>query len=549
MLRNRFHFIALTLLLISGSLLSQSWHSFYNGTGDADDESRSVCADDSGNVYVTGFSMGANSNFDIVTIKYGEKGNVLWVRVFNGTGNSEDRAFGIVQDEYGFIYVGGFTTSTGNNEDIILLRYNAAGTLSWSKTYNHSGTSSDRAWGIVVDNSDRAYIYLTGCTLSGSNYDYLTVKYRDDGFFKWANTYDRGSSSDDRALGIVVDIYGNVIVTGSSQGSSSGFDYYTIKYNSDGVTVWSKRYNGSNNGEDRAFGIVCDHLNNIIVTGYSMRSTSIESRDIATVQYDKNGITKWTKIYNGPENSTDDAFGIVVDVLDNIYIAGSTRKSNTSEDILALKYNQSGTEKWASIHNSGGTNSDIAYCLNVDTEGQYVYLAGSSIVAGNEMISVAKFNSLGEFQQSIIYPGGGRATDVTLNNVNSVFLGGYYVNNASGSMAPNKDYVAMEFANGLITITAVNGNGEVPAEFGLYQNYPNPFNPSTSIKYDISESAFVKLVIYNATGEEIAVLAQKQMKPGQYEISFTQNGLPSGVYFCKLFAGEKQFVRKMILVK
>jgi uncharacterized delta-60 repeat protein len=549
MMKRKMYCIVLLFLLLGGSLLSQSWQSFYNGSGNGDDESRSVCTDDSGNVYVTGFSLGINSNLDIVTIKYGKEGDVLWLNSFNGTGNSIDKAFGIVQDEYGFIYVGGYTTSAGGNEDIVLLRYNSAGTLTWSRTYNHSGSSSDQAWGIVVDITDRVYIYLTGTTRSGNNNDYLTVKYRDDGVFKWSKTYDRGQSSDDRAIGIATSTDGNIFVTGSSQGSTTSFDYYTIKYTSEGIVVWTKRYNGSNNGEDRAFGIVTDNLNNVTVTGFSMRNTAIESRDVATIQYDKNGYVRWTKIYNGPENSTDDAFGIVVDDLDNIYIAGSVRNGNTSNDFLALKYNQSGTEKWTSVFNTGGSNSDNAYCLSTSNDGQYIYLAGSSIVSGNERISVAKLNSNGAMQQSILYPGGGCATTVSLNNENNLFLGGYYISNEPGSMAPGKDYITMEFPNGFIFITAINENGEIPRDYALYQNYPNPFNPSTKIKFDLPTASYVRLVVYTVTGEELTVLADSEMQPGSYEVSFGGRNLSSGLYFYKLLAGNNQFVRKMIIVK
>mgnify|MGYP001191794533 CR=1 FL=1 len=95
--------------------------------------------------------------------------------------------------------------------------------------------------------------------------------------------------------------------------------------------------------------------------------------------------------------------------------------------------------------------------------------------------------------------------------------------------------------------------GEVPREYSLYQNYPNPFNPVTNIKFDIpavgGNSVPVKIAVYSLLGEEIVVLADNQMQPGSYEVSFDASMYSSGVYFYKLQAGEYIDVKKMILVK
>ena len=97
------------------------------------------------------------------------------------------------------------------------------------------------------------------------------------------------------------------------------------------------------------------------------------------------------------------------------------------------------------------------------------------------------------------------------------------------------------------------------SNFNLQQNYPNPFNPSTTIKYSIADEGFVKLVIFNMLGEEVATLVNTQQKAGKYEVNFTAKGgsasggnaynLSSGVYFYKLRAGSFYQIRKMILMK
>jgi hypothetical protein len=91
----------------------------------------------------------------------------------------------------------------------------------------------------------------------------------------------------------------------------------------------------------------------------------------------------------------------------------------------------------------------------------------------------------------------------------------------------------------------VNG----PLTFNLGQNYPNPFNPSTNIKYNIPESGFVKLAVYNTLGEEVAVLVNSMVQAGFYEITFDASSLPSGAYFYRLQSDNLNQVKKMLLMK
>ncbi|MFZ2865571.1 MAG: T9SS type A sorting domain-containing protein, partial [Ignavibacteriaceae bacterium] len=80
-------------------------------------------------------------------------------------------------------------------------------------------------------------------------------------------------------------------------------------------------------------------------------------------------------------------------------------------------------------------------------------------------------------------------------------------------------------------------------------NYPNPFNPVTSIQYAIANKQFVKLIVYDVLGNEIAVLVNEEKPAGEYKVTFNAAGLPSGVYLYQLKAGEFNSVRKLVLLK
>jgi photosystem II stability/assembly factor-like uncharacterized protein len=108
-----------------------------------------------------------------------------------------------------------------------------------------------------------------------------------------------------------------------------------------------------------------------------------------------------------------------------------------------------------------------------------------------------------------------------------------------------------------ISLRIDRNSSDSPISFRLDQNYPNPFNPETNIKYRISNISQVNLKIYDLLGREIATLVNDVKQPGEYSVEWNAEGLPSGIYFCKISAGNpstssgQAFVdtKKMLLVK
>ncbi|UCF64455.1 MAG: T9SS type A sorting domain-containing protein [bacterium] len=83
----------------------------------------------------------------------------------------------------------------------------------------------------------------------------------------------------------------------------------------------------------------------------------------------------------------------------------------------------------------------------------------------------------------------------------------------------------------------------------LYQNFPNPFNPKTVIRWQIEKNDYVQLSIFNMAGQRITTLVDEKRPAGSYQTQFDASGLASGVYYCRLQAGNIIEMRKMILLK
>ncbi|MGV8018447.1 MAG: T9SS type A sorting domain-containing protein [Ignavibacteria bacterium] len=100
-------------------------------------------------------------------------------------------------------------------------------------------------------------------------------------------------------------------------------------------------------------------------------------------------------------------------------------------------------------------------------------------------------------------------------------------------------------------VTTANENiiSNVPSGFKLHQNYPNPFNPSTTIKFDIPKSGFVRLKVYDVLGREAATLVNESRSAGSYEIVFNAAGLSSGMYFYKIDFEGNTNVKKLMILK
>jgi len=120
---------------------------------------------------------------------------------------------------------------------------------------------------------------------------------------------------------------------------------------------------------------------------------------------------------------------------------------------------------------------------------------------------------------------------------------------------PSKSVVTLVCKLDGSAITGVNKREEIPKSFQLNQNYPNPFNPSTTILFTIPNvkttrrAVFATLKVYDTLGCEVTTLVNEEKLPGDYKVEFNANGMPSGIYFYQLSAGNFISTKKMIVLK
>jgi len=411
--------LALFLLCSASVLYAQGdtvWVRNYNGSGNGSDEAAALALDDSGNVYVAG-SAQSSISLDFAIIKYDSSGNILWVKNYNGPLSGDDQALHLERDSAGYIYVSG--RSEGTSQDLATIKYAPSGDTVWVRRYNGPFNAEDQVNDLALDQDGN--VYLTGyredsISQEETNFNFLTLKYSPSGTLLWQKIFDRSGSLLDFGNALAVDDSGYVYVTGGSSAPASGEDFTTIKYNSNGDTVWVRHYNGPGNSTDEAQAILLDGKGHIYVTGQSVGSGT--SDDFATIKYNQNGDTLWVRRYNGLGNGADRPVVLNLDDSGYVYVTGYTW-NGTSSDYTTIKYDSVGNSLWVRTYNGPGNSTDQALAQTLDESG-WVYSTGFSIGSGTgEDFATVNYSVNGVIQGVRRYnglaSGNDRALDVAVD--------------------------------------------------------------------------------------------------------------------------------------
>jgi hypothetical protein len=329
--------------------------------------------DNQGYVYAAGKYGPDSSHKDFFTVKLDNEGNEVWFVTYNGPADGGDYALDLVVDSDGFVYVTGNSEGVGTDCDICTIKYDPDGNEEWVRRYDGPAHYDDQ--GRFITLTDAGDIVVAGAvTMSGTDWDFFVGKYNADGDELWTAVYDGPVGQEDYIFdhGLVTDEYGNVYVTGASDGRiaeyGDGHDYCTIKYDSDGGEEWVARYDGPLNCFDRpSGGIVLDTDRNVFVSGYS--ECGISDLKACTIKYDNDGNELWAVYYEGP-GSPDWPYDTAVDEYGDAYVTGITWLNFYDFESLTIKYDGGGNEIWVNRGDFSNTPS-----LTLDEYGT-VYVCG-----------------------------------------------------------------------------------------------------------------------------------------------------------------------------
>jgi len=402
-------------ILSNNNPLEYVWNHTWGGDY-WDDRGKVMAIDSSDNIYVAGTtgSFGAGKE-DMYVVKYDKSGNKKWDITWGG--EKDDGCVGMVLDSSTNLYLAG-----NSGDDMCLVKYNSSGIQQWNRTWD-GDRNYERCQTIAMDSLEN--IYVAGQARFGDMY---IAKYDKFGNCKWNRTWSKKKFNS--VSGIVLDSLNNIYISGNTQTYDTlSADLYLVKYNNSGTHLWNLTWGGTKT--EFGSGIIIDSYDNIYVTGITSSFES-ESWDMFLVKYNKSGRQLWNRTWGGSEG--DECSEIALDSSNNIYIGGETGSFGAGwDDMCLVKYNSSGTQLWNRTW--GGGNPERCNAIILDSLDN-IYIAGGTSSFGQgyfnmptriDDMTIVKYNSLGTQQWNCTWGSSDRDTcsEVALDSSNNIYLMGY----------------------------------------------------------------------------------------------------------------------------
>ncbi|WP_309641649.1 T9SS type A sorting domain-containing protein [Flavobacterium sp.] len=494
---------------------------------------------------------------------YAQPQVIEWQKCFGGT--DTDNIFSILQTTDGGYIATGYTRSTdidaiGNhgNQDILLVKMNAAGTIEWKKTYG--GSSSETA-NAIKQTSDGGYViagntYSTNgdITSNHGNSDAWVLKLSAIGDLEWQKTL--GGTSQDNANDVTQTSDGGFIIAcdifssnGNVTSNHGATDAWIVKLNASGVIDWQKSYGGTKLDIATSIQKTTDggyifaaytNSNDGDVTGNHGTNTT----DYWVVKINATGTIEWKKTYGG--SNAEEAKSIQQTVDGGYILCGKTTSNDGdvsefkgSSDYWIVKLNATGTMIWQKAY--GGTDEEIPFSIKQTLNGGYVVSGFTHSSDGDVALNHAGSILTNDIWILYLYANGDIQWQTSLGNtgyqdshdIQQTADGGYIVagntggalenGQVTGFLGGNLDFWVIKLGPAPLNVTTFNDS--------KIKIYPNPV--SDYLVIGAGNMSFSKITVYDLQGRVI-----KRFQDVSNQINVTD--LKRGVYIIEVISANQE---------
>jgi hypothetical protein len=296
-----------------------------------------------------------------------------WLRTWGNEYWNENHI--VSTDNSGNIFSLGWSYYSGSNYDYATSKFDEEGNVIWSRDFSYGpGDFIDvpafarcDASGILVT------VGQVACSGYGCPVQFIKYGAGGDTLLMTTDFY----YSDLLIYSVTMDDDGNFIIAGRRGSPSSGV---VAKFSSDGMLLWGRETYSPTGGYCRFNDVTTDGDGNIYAAGAV--DTLSHNFDVCMVKYNPDGELLWKKTWNGSNSYNDEASDIALDHYGNIYAAGTTCiSSEYVSDILIMKYDNAGNLLW--LHSYDGPGATTDYTVELVTDGDdAVYLTGATGLGG-----------------------------------------------------------------------------------------------------------------------------------------------------------------------
>jgi len=473
--------------------------------------------------------------------------DTLWTRTYGG--DREDIGYSVQETaDGGYIIVGStrsFGPGTPSYPNVYIVKTDASGDTLWTKTYGRDYYDHGRS---IIQAFDGGYV-VAGFTYSFPPWesDVYLIRTDTNGDTLWIKRY--GGDKIDRSYSIQETSDSGYILTGYTYSPPADCcDVYLIKTDNDGDSLWTMVYGGSN--VDRGYSVRQTSDGGYIIVGETW-SFGAGFIDVFLIKTDVNGDTLWTRTYGGTD--VDRGYSVQQTSDGGYIIVGETWSFVPDRnDVWLIKTDANGDTLWTKTY--GDLNDDVGYSVQQTCDEGYI-IAGYTrdYTTSDYYAYLIRVDSLGDTIWTEKYGYGG-LNDAWSYDVKQTPDGGYVlVGRITGISDPWGDVYLIKIAPDTLSIEEKSFINQILMPINVF---PNPFSKMTNIRFSLEQSAkSIELKIYDATGrviKDIPHLTLDALRPTQISWDGTNHAnqrLPSGVYFLKFKAGDYEETKKLLLLR
>jgi hypothetical protein len=482
------------------------------------------------------------------SVVFAQAPDTLWTRHY-GTDLNDKCSKVLSTADGGAIIIGSSSQWPDILAQALVLRVNSDGEVQWQRSFGGIGAD---VFTDAVSTEDGGYMLVGNTsTISNGFSDFWLLRVDHNGDSLWSRHYGGTDTEGCSAITRTSD-FGYLLAGIILPSELECCAVLVIKVNSEGDSLWSYSYSDSLDwiAED----VLETPDGGVVIFGSHYRQIQdVVGPCFSLIKLNSEGLFEWSQDYcvSQSPGSLPFSMGAKMDKTDDggYLLGGSYLYTSHGEiglwnDAWVVKVDEEGEVEWETLC---GQRYDDQFADVVATEtGNYLGVGWRE--AQNHApydVYLVSLNSSGDTLWTKTIGGDSSETAECVVEASDGFI---YVGGSTWAYGQGDSDIWLIKLDTTRVAADEYPHGKLPNDFRITA-YPNPFNASTTISFDLDHPGMVRLKVFDITGREVSSLIEENMTAGAHAVTFDGTDLASGIYFYSLQCGEQKLTKKMVLIR